>query len=847
MTHRWNYDNWLTEYDIFSFFLPMYGILGDRLSSGDIPGWTTFYSSGSPVVGDPSSGWMYLPVMLTFSTMWVATAFKTMILLQLLIGGLATYVFARVIGYGTLAAMMTTVCFAFGPFLFGQTFYATVACQVTTWIPVAFLGVELALRQRRLVVRLCGCAVVGIAFSQMSAAWPGQGMMNGMLVVAGWIAYRGFAWPPVPTRPLRRRLVDVVWIGLACLALGLALSAASLLPGLAVNSASSIANGDYSNVMGGEYESYRHTVPSLLKELFTDWDAAQPVTLLPIVTVLGTMGLFLSGKRHAAPFWMGTVVIAAILALPDTFVHRLFYLIPEFETIHDHGPKRALWVVSLAPAMLAGAAVQELPRHRGKVSAIWKVVVPLGGPCLVGAFLASLTPGIWLGWWVYGIATLTTALALVIVVRPRAEPRWLDTGLLSRTTIVAMIAIAFIAPCGRDIVDGVRRANDSGFAGILNPGTFLTTDPYTRWVTDTYLARSQPGMTAEFLQAQQEVEGPFRYTGYAGRLYGPDPNPQSYSSRRRDLDVISILVNGRGPRLGLEMIQGYNPTHLLYYVQYMEAMNGRVQDYHWLDPTPFALGYSPLFDMLGVEYIVVSAAIPPMRDDIAAIARSNPVVFRDANTVVYRNVDAFDRAWLVHDVQPNTDDIALRQFQSSAADGRVTAYVNTDGALPSAQPVPVGSAPESVTITHYEGDRIVAEVNAASDGLVVFSEIWAEGWHAWVGGDPVDVLRTDHAFRGIPVSAGTHTIEMRYEPTSLRNGLAITGVTGAAVLGVVGYAGWTAWTSRTSTTSSPPPSPTAAASPSSAPASSMPAPPPPASAPSARRRRRRRRQRRRQG
>ncbi len=31
MWPRWHYDNWLTEYDIFTFFLPWYGMLGDRL------------------------------------------------------------------------------------------------------------------------------------------------------------------------------------------------------------------------------------------------------------------------------------------------------------------------------------------------------------------------------------------------------------------------------------------------------------------------------------------------------------------------------------------------------------------------------------------------------------------------------------------------------------------------------------------------------------------------------------------------------------------------------------------------------------------------------------------------
>ncbi|MBA2247617.1 MAG: hypothetical protein H0W23_05775, partial [Chloroflexia bacterium] len=91
MAHRWVFDDWVSRHDLLAFFIPWYGYLGDRLAAGDIPGWNPALFGGSPFAGDPESGWMYLPAMLLFPFLSVVTAYKFLILAQLLIAGTATY------------------------------------------------------------------------------------------------------------------------------------------------------------------------------------------------------------------------------------------------------------------------------------------------------------------------------------------------------------------------------------------------------------------------------------------------------------------------------------------------------------------------------------------------------------------------------------------------------------------------------------------------------------------------------------------------------------------------------------------------------------------------------------
>ncbi|MGI8484602.1 MAG: hypothetical protein ACR2OU_10100, partial [Thermomicrobiales bacterium] len=255
MVPRWYYDNWLTEYDIFTFFLPWYGMGGDRLRDLDIPGWTPYFLSGTPLAGDASAGWMYAPVMLAFSLLSVTTAFKMMILVQVVIGGLSTYALSRVLGFAPIAALAATTAFAFGPYLAGQTDYTTIGGQVSTWIPVALLGIELSLRAPRLISRIAWWSLSGFAISQIAVSWPGQGLIDALLIVAGWVFYRAVLSPPftnqspinapsptaksgrrtlfgVASPEIRRRVFWAAITGIAVVGIGMALGAAGILPRL---------------------------------------------------------------------------------------------------------------------------------------------------------------------------------------------------------------------------------------------------------------------------------------------------------------------------------------------------------------------------------------------------------------------------------------------------------------------------------------------------------------------------------------------------------------------------------------------------------------------------------------
>ena len=116
--------------------------------------------------------------------------------------------------------------------------------------------------------------------------------------------------------------------------------------------------------------------------------------------------------------------------------------------------------------------------------------------------------------------------------------------------------------------------------------------------------------------------------------------------------------------------------------------------------------------------------------------------------------------------------------QGRVVDGSREAVAGAEGAV-------VTNAPQVVLETERE-EYVALSVKAETPAVVVLTDLWDSGWHAWVNGVRVPLLRVNGLFRGVWVPAGEHRIEMRYRPWSYAGGLVISSaglmwVSGAAL------------------------------------------------------------------
>jgi hypothetical protein len=100
-------------------------------------------------------------------------------------------------------------------------------------------------------------------------------------------------------------------------------------------------------------------------------------------------------------------------------------------------------------------------------------------------------------------------------------------------------------------------------------------------------------------------------------------------------------------------------------------------------------------------------------------------------------------------------------------------------------------------ILTYGPNDVRVHTSADGDSWLVLSDTYYPGWSATVDGQPVSVLRGDVLFRVVPVPAGDHDVELRFEPASLKIGLAISLVCLTGVLLALGIAGKMARRRRT--------------------------------------------------
>jgi hypothetical protein len=382
------------------------------------------------------------------------------------------------------------------------------------------------------------------------------------------------------------------------------------------------------------------------------------------------------------------------------------------------------------------------------------------------------------GWPTSYLQATIAAIATGLIVLPliRLPVQWRPH--LLKVTITGLFALLLIFPNAMDIVSTIR---DPGTYPEMNDDHHdsFGRDDIVQDVIATSLARKDPGTAAEFLQQRKRVETPFRYASYFGTGSPDSPYVASSSYRLRPW-AAGILTGAQAPFLELEQIGGYNPIHLLYYTEYMAEMNRELQDYHWLDVYMAALEQSPLFNMLNVRYVLV----PAKTDKPVPIAAWGKEVYRDDLVVVYENPQAFERAWIVHDVRPGMDGDELDLLNAGTVDAAQVAYV--DGPIPAAAALPSGST-DTVAIVDTTPESMTIQTLSAADGLLVIGDAYADGWTAWVDGEKTEVLRTNHALRGVALPAGDHEVIVRYEPASLRIGLWSTAL---ASIGLIGIWSW---------------------------------------------------------
>jgi len=562
------FQRWLpSSIDFVLQYYPNLAFLGRSLKAGEIPLWNPHVFSGTPYLADPQSGALYLPNWPFLLAMDTPDAARAIVLLHLALAAVGAYLYLRTIGLGSAPAMIGAISFGVSEYTVTQVAGIPLLINLA-WIPMVLLLAERTLQRHSVGYAMATSVALTL---QLFNGWPHGLYLTALALLATFLWHlvvdllATHSWKGPIRSTWLMALVGLMWA---------LLGSVLLLPALEFASLSSYLMDRGLDQAGGE--GYV-TVLAVLGVGGSEGHGAY----------LGGMGLLLlllgslygqDRKRVWLYLSLGTFALLAAFGTKAPLYAVLYQWVPGFKAFHTPGRFMVLYLLSASALIAMGTEVviKGIDRRRWLVAAGVAVllVVPfyhtMSRMFAPEAFQLLLTN---LFSWYSGP-----------YLRPDEARHLLFSG-------AAAVAIFLMIPFGRP--RGAVRY--WAILGIMVADLFL----YRGLGGHYFAAPPELFKPAEALLNQagdSESMARYRVMGYArnGTMHFLSDFPSNLVS---DLEPpnLSMLYD-------TEDVQGYNPLQLRRYAQYLAAINGGPDDYHW------ALVYnlqSPLLDLLNLRYLLL--------------------------------------------------------------------------------------------------------------------------------------------------------------------------------------------------------------------------------------------------
>ncbi|MFM7232860.1 MAG: hypothetical protein ACKO3S_12880 [bacterium] len=202
-----------------------------------------------------------------------------------------------------------------------------------------------------------------------------------------------------------------------------------------------------------------------------------------------------------------------------------------------------------------------------------------------------------------------------------------------------------------------------------------------------------------------------------------------------------------------------------------------------------ALYQLPWLALLNARYWVFSRNIGP-QDVPPGWYESLQQVYVGAAGVVYEYRFAMPRAMLVGSwtVVPDTGAAVVDSITAVERNIAVHTYLTRDPGIPSGAADSVGTA----TVTEYGLHRVVVETEGSRPAVLRLADLYYPDWKVTVDGDRAELLRADHALRGVAVPAGRHRVVFEFHSGPFTLGLWVSIVSALAAIALLAFGAWRA-------------------------------------------------------
>jgi hypothetical protein len=237
-------------------------------------------------------------------------------------------------------------------------------------------------------------------------------------------------------------------------------------------------------------------------------------------------------------------------------------------------------------------------------------------------------------------------------------------------------------------------------------------------------------------------------------------------------------VEGYGPSSVLAPVQSDDEAGRVYNEWRLPGNYGMVYEIEdiggasplrlrWYDELMSAVPMERLWELMSVKYVVTWRRTLPVDTEVLY---EEPTA-KDT-TYLHRLEHPLPRAFVVRQSRVLHGDEALKLLADPEFDPLKMVVLEEQPQL--AMEGGQDTLGSTVRVVRYEPARITLDVECASRGMLVLSEVYYPGWRAYVDGAAASIYRADYALRAVEVDEGAHRVEMVYDPVSFKLGAAIS-------------------------------------------------------------------------
>lgn len=739
----------LPDGDFTHHFLPFSLYQQQAIATGHLPLWNPYTYAGHPFLADTQAAVFY-PIsnlLLLLTLPWRAVGermywLQVEAVLQVALAGTFVYLLVNALTRQRLAAITAGCAFAFSGYLTGYPPLQLAVLRTAIWLPLLLYLLWQAMHEPGRWRWWIGAAA---AYATAFLAGHPQTFLH--------ISYAAAAWVLFLLLSIRRSVIAQI-VGLLLFALlAVGLSAAQLWPSLEFSGLSVRANVDYAYVSAGFplQDTWQLLLPGVLTQFSPLYVGVVGLGLALIGLVQGRVR---EQERAKSSIDAPSRPHPRTPPLPR---YPLFFaalaLIALFLSYGDNG--------FLYPLAYRYAPGWQLFRGQERTAFLialsLSVLIGLGMAALprlgygarrwLGLLYAMLVAG---GTYFFGLFWQLMGHSAV------SEGHYL---LIAATTVGLALAVVVLL-----LLPGWRRRRSVVLIGLVVANLFwanFTTNlaPFDP-VRKTMLA---PEMAA---LGQAVSAGGNDAVGLVGRVYNEFRIYEDY-----------------GMRQGLEDVWGSSPLRLARYAALFDN---------------FPL--DRLWRLTGVTHVLT------WRKELFEPSSLLAEFPQTADTTyVHRLTEPNPRAWLVHTVQPASDEQALALLADHTFDlDQVALLPASTGAAATT----LAAGPSQIQVARVAAEHLRVTVDSTAGGLLILSENWMPGWQVRnvacgvergtcqetrqdkPGLQHLTVYRVDLTLIGVLVPAGVVTFELSYWPTSVQAGLWISGGTVLILLLLIGWHGW---------------------------------------------------------